>query len=124
MFPDAVFLYVEDDPSSRRVMQLVMNKAMGIQSQNLVIFEDSAQFMTRLKALPERPDVILLDIQVHPQDGFAMLNMLRADPDYQNAIVVALTACVTNEEIHELRAAAFPGLLQQILNGESVWHIV
>jgi CheY-like chemotaxis protein len=131
---DAFFLYVEDDASNRMVMNLIMSKAMG--AQNLVIFENSADFMERVKALPKRPDAFLLDIHVRPHTGFEMLKMLRADPDYRDVKVIALTASVTNEEVEELRGAGFdsaigkplsistfPDLLVRVLKGETIWFI-
>ena len=130
----AYFLYVEDNASNRMVMQLIMQKAMQV--NDLAIFKDSNNFMPRVKALPQIPQVALLDIHVRPYDGFAMLEMLRADPDYQNTKIVALTASVTNEEVEQLRTSGFdgaigkplrvstfPDLLVRILNGETIWHI-
>ena len=131
----ASFLYVEDDPASRQVMKLILEKAMGVQS--LVMFEDSTDFIPQVKALPRKPDLILLDIQIKPHDGFEMLHMLRADPEFQDAKVVALTASVMNEEVERLRSngfdgaigkplsvTIFPGLINRILDGEGVWYIV
>ena len=128
------FLYVEDDASNRKVMQLIIQKAL--ETDELAIFENSANFMARVKALPRNPHVALLDIHVHPHDGFAMLKMLRSDPDYQNTKIIALTASVTNEEVEKLRTSGFdgaigkplrvstfPALLVRILNGETIWHI-
>ena len=128
------FLYVEDDPRSRQVMELIMTRAMKV--QNLFIFEESSDFMSRVKALPQQPDVILLDIHVSPHDGFAMLNMVRADVELKKTKVIALTASVMNEEVEALRAqgfdgaiskplsvSLFPGLIVRIVAGESVWHI-
>jgi CheY-like chemotaxis protein len=128
------FLYVEDDPRSRQVMELIMTRAMKV--QNLFIFEESSDFMSRVKALPQQPDVILLDIHVSPHDGFAMLNMVRADVELKKTKVIALTASVMNEEVEALRAqgfdgaiskplsvSLFPGLIARIVAGESVWHI-
>jgi CheY-like chemotaxis protein len=102
----------------------------------LVIFEDSAGFLEKIKALPRKPDVFLLDIHVRPYDGYEMLAMLRADAEYANSAVIALTASVTNEEVIKLRErgfsgavgkpfsiATFPGLIRRIAAGESVWHI-
>ena len=131
---DTFFLYVEDDASNRMVMTLIMEKAMG--TQNLVIFEDSADFMARVRALPKRPEAFLLDIHVRPHNGFDMLKMLRADPEYSHAKVIALTASVTNEEVEQLRDAGFdsaigkplsistfPDLLIRILKGETIWFV-
>ena len=130
----ASFLYVEDDASNRQVMQLLMQKVM--RAQALTIFEDSVDFMSRVKALSPCPDVALLDIHVRPHNGFEMLAMLRADPQYRHITVIALTASVTNEEVEQLRssgfdgaigkplrASTFPGLLERVLKGESVWYV-
>jgi len=130
----ANFLYVEDDESNRKVMQLLMQKA--VHPQSLTIFENSTNFMERVKALPHSLDVALLDIHVQPHNGFEMLQMLRADPKYQKTKVIALTASVTNEEVERLRSAGFdggvgkplrvltfPGLLSRILKGETIWHV-
>jgi CheY-like chemotaxis protein len=127
-------VYLEDDPASRKVMSLIFEKAIGIQTY--VIFENSANFMEKLGKLVSKPDIFLLDIHVAPQDGFEVLQMLRNDPLYHTAIVIALTASVMNEEVDKLRAAGFngaiskpidhrhfPNLLERIHNGEAVWSI-
>jgi CheY-like chemotaxis protein len=133
-FSDKHFLYVEDDPLSREVMQMIMDSAMGVAS--LSIFEDSVDFMSRLKALNAYPDVIMLDVHVEPISGLDLLQMLRADPEYHTARVIALTASVMNEEVETLRASGFdgaiskpisvttfPGLMERIVAGEAVWHV-
>ncbi len=128
------FLYVEDDPLSCEVMQLMLGGLMGI--KKLHIFRDSADFLERMAALTCVPDVIMLDIQVEPFDGFAMLNMLKQDTRFAHARVIALTASVMNEEVERLRtsgfhgaiakplsAQTFPELMRRVMRGDSVWHI-
>ena len=128
------FLYIEDDASSRTVMELIVNKVLG--TQNITILENSVDFMARIKALPRRPDIALLDIHLRPHDGFEILRALRADPEYRGTKIVALTASVMNEEVEKMRLSgfdgaigkplsreAFPDLITRILNGESVWSI-
>lgn len=135
MVEQASFLYVEDDPRSREVMELIMHRVMRV--KNLAIFEESSDFIDRLKALAFRPDVILLDIHVRPYDGFAMLGMIRADPELREARVIALTASVMNEEVTAMRVkgfdgaigkplsmTTFPDLIARVVAGEAVWHIV
>jgi two-component system chemotaxis response regulator CheY len=134
MFTDKHFLYVEDDPLSRQVMQMIMGNGMGV--KRLSVFEDSSDFMSRLKTLDSHPDIIMLDVHVRPYSGLDMLKMLRADPDYSKTTIVALTASVMNEEVELLRTSGFngaigkplsvstfPELMQRIIAGESVWHI-
>lgn len=135
MFENVFFLYVEDDPRSRQVMNLIMTKAMGV--QHLTIFEDSVDFEAHVKALHPAPSIILLDVHVQPYDGFAMLDMVRQIPQLKEAKVIALTASVMNEEVQRLRArgfdgaiakplsvAIFPGLMERVVAGEAVWHVV
>ncbi len=134
MFNEHVYLYVDDDPLSREVMQMLMETGMGV--EHLVMFEDSSDFLKRAQALLQQPDIILLDIHVRPHNGFEMLKMLRSIPEFQTARVIALTASVMSEEVEQLRqggfdgaiakpinARTFPGLMQRIIAGEAVWHI-
>lgn len=134
MFQDHNFLYVEDDPLSREVMSVIMRNAMGVQS--LTMFHDSANFIDKLLVLPQKPDIILLDIHMKPDDGFALLKMLRRLPEYQYVRIIALTASVMNEEVEQLRTSGFdgaiakplsihtfPDLMGRVLRGETVWHI-
>ncbi len=129
-------LYVEDDPLGVEIMQMLLQTTLGIGTDRLKVFEDSQDFLVRLRALPQKPDLILLDIHVEPVDGFSMLELLRAEPDYASTRVVALTASVMSDEIARLKmhgfdgaigkplsVMTFPQLLQRLLNGESVWHV-
>jgi two-component system cell cycle response regulator DivK len=128
------YLYVEDDPMSREIMRIIIENGVG--STNLTVFDDSTDFLGRVTRLDNQPTIILLDIHVMPHDGFQMLKMLREDAQMSHAKIIALTASVMNEEVEQLREAGFdgaiskplsiqtfPGLLQRIANGETVWHI-
>ena len=89
-----------------------------------------------VSVLDPKPDIVFLDIHVPPLDGFAMLAKLKTLDAYQNIPIIALTASVMNEEIEQLATAGFSGciskpvdgerfpeVLEQILNGERIWHI-
>lgn len=128
------YLYVEDDPMSREIMRIIIENGVG--STNLVIFEDSADFLGRATRLNPQPTMILLDIHVTPYDGFQMLNMLRQQAQFASAKIIALTASVMNEEVEQLREAGFdgaiakplsiqtfPDLIRRIANGETIWYI-
>ena len=130
----ACYLYVDDDMPSRRVVELILRRAMGVES--LFMFDSSHDFMERLRALPQRPDLILLDIHMYPRDGFELLSQIRNDPDHCQARVVAVTASVMNEEVSRLRTSGFDGavgkplnlsefptLIKRILEGETVWYV-
>lgn len=130
-----VVLYVEDDIQSRRMMDMLLKGRMKLSS--VTILEDSEQFIDRVNALNPKPDIILLDIHMKPYNGFEMLTMLREFEWAQNIPIVALTASVMNEEVHQLRQAGFDGCLgkpidivtfpdmfNRILDGESIWRIL
>jgi CheY-like chemotaxis protein len=134
MIADPNILYVEDDALSREVMKALLTRKLNF--QNITIFEDSAHFMDKLRAMVTWPDVIFLDIHMEPIDGFEMLRQIRADASFRSTKIVALTASVMNEEVKLLRAAgfdgvlakplnvdAFPDALERILGGEQVWII-
>jgi two-component system, cell cycle response regulator DivK len=127
-------LCVEDDASNRLVMKLLVEKTLHV--KNYAIFENSTDFLPRIRNLPVQPDIILLDIHVSPFNGFQMLQMIREDPVYFDTKVVALTASVMNEEVERLRKSGFDGaigkpitlstfpvVIERILNGESIWQV-
>ena len=127
-------LYVEDDASNRLVMKLLVEKTLNV--KNYAIFEDSVDFLSRVRNLPVRPDIILLDIHVSPLNGFQMLQLIREDSVYSDIKVVALTASVMNEEVEQLRTSGFDGaigkpiplstfpvVIERIINGESIWQV-
>lgn len=128
------FLYVEDDPLSREIMKMLLVKVM--QYPHLTIIDDNHDFMAKVNALPRVPDVVFLDIQMHPYNGYDMLNMLRADARYRDVKIIAMTASVMATDVEALKRAGFdgligkpvmrqvfPNLLEQILSGEPVWFV-
>jgi CheY-like chemotaxis protein len=134
MNTEPVFLYVEDDEFSRTVMELLLTRALGF--TQLTMFEDSSNFLKKMEALSLKPDLIFLDIHMKPDDGFALLTLLRSHESYCKAKVVAVTASVMNEEVELLKEAGFDGALakpldigfcsefiKRTINGERVWHI-
>jgi CheY-like chemotaxis protein len=127
-------LYVEDDPLSRRVMSMLLAGRLGL--SEVTIFDDSTDFQARVSALDPKPDIVFLDIQVEPHDGFAMLDMLRQMTWVDGTPIIALTASVMNEEVQQLRQAGFNGCLakpldlnsfqetfRRLLDGETIWRI-
>lgn len=134
MTDQPLFLYVEDEPLSRMVMDMLMTKVLGY--HDIVILEDSTHFLDTLEALERMPTVIFLDIHVKPFDGFQMLEMVRQHKRFQHVCVIAVTASVMNEEVELLKTSGFngaiakpidlsvfPQTLQAILNGEETWQI-
>ena len=135
MNEQATVLYVEDDPQSRKVMRMVLKGRMNL--PHVTILENSEDFAQRLEALDPKPDVIFLDIHMQPHDGFEMLKMLQRCQWLNGTRIIALTASVMNEEVHQLRTSGFDGRLakpidittfpdtfNRIVAGVSIWRII
>jgi CheY-like chemotaxis protein len=132
---EPILVYVEDDENSILVMKMIVERVMKL--PKLYVLESRADIVQQVDELGVRPDVILMDIQMKPYDGFALLSMLKGDSRLRQCKVVALTASVTNEEVSLLQKSGFdgaiakpldievfPSLIDRTLNGEPVWHIM
>jgi two-component system cell cycle response regulator DivK len=127
-------LYVEDDPGSRQVMTIVERSYPGYMRP--VVLPDSSNFEQYLLHMNPSPDVILLDIHVKPLTGFEMFHIIRSHAQFDHVPVMALTASVMNEEVVLLQQTgfqgvlskpldidAFPGVVDRVMGGESVWYV-
>jgi CheY-like chemotaxis protein len=127
------FLYVEDHPASRLVMQLVLKELLGY--EDLTMLDDSRDLLQRLEASGKTFDVIFLDLHVDPLDGYAVLKLLRQHEKFAASKIVVLTASMMLDELDQVRAAGFDGLIskpinldsfgdfvKRILAGEDVWE--
>ena len=127
------FVYIEDHPASRLVMQLLLKELLGF--EDLTMFEDSRDIVPRLEASGKTFDVIFLDLHVDPLDGFEVLKRLRQHEKFASSKVVVLTASMMLDELDTVREAGFDGLISKpldpeffggyvnrILAGEAVWE--
>lgn len=83
-----------------------------------------------------RLDLILMDIRLPYEDGFAALQKIRSAPNLKKTRVVAVTAEASAEQMRKAREASFDGFIgkplnpdrfpdqiRQILSGEPVWEL-
>ena len=81
-----------------------------------------------------RVDLVLLDIHIPDEDGYAVLARLRGDPRFQNTRIVAVTADSSQDSMIRAKASGFDGFIgkpldpdefpnqvRQILQGKPVW---
>src|SRR6185503_3378717 len=76
-----VIVYVEDDEPSIRVMKMIVERVMNLET--IHILQSSPNFLQQVKTLGATPDLILMDIQMRPHDGFELLSMLRHDAQFR-----------------------------------------
>jgi len=83
-----------------------------------------------------RLDLILMDIRLPYEDGFAALRKVRASSALKDTLVVAVTAEASVDQLNKAKAAGFNGFLgkpldmdrfpeqiRRILAGEQVWEL-
>ena len=56
-----------------------MHVLASVIGADITLLDDNTNFMDKVRDLPAVPDVIFLDIQMRPHDGYEMLKMLRGD---------------------------------------------
>jgi two-component system cell cycle response regulator DivK len=79
--------------------------------------------------------LILLDIRLPYNDGYAVLDKVRQNPKLKNTVVCAVTAEASEEQMRRAQKAGFNGFLgkpldpdrfpaqiKRLLNGEPVWE--
>ena len=87
------------------------------------------------KTMP-RVDLVLMDLRLPHEDGYAALKQLRSTEELGDTRVVVVTAHASAGEMQRAREAGFDGFLakpldpdqfpehiRQILQGESVWSL-
>ena len=130
-FNDVHALVVEDDAGGMAIIGVMM-RYLGI---NVVINTTGEDVLTIAHAMKPKPNVFFLDINLPRTSGYDIIKQIRSDPEFKDAIVVAVTAQDADAEIPKCRAAGFnayigkpisrmrfPRQLRRILAGEQVWE--
>jgi len=81
-----VVLVVEDNPAS----QMLVGAILQGYSYSLFFAASASEALASIEE--QRPDLILMDIQLPGQDGLSLTRQLKADPAYASIPVVAVTA--------------------------------
>lgn len=81
-----VILVVEDNPAN----QLLVDAMLQGRGYHVRFASSAPEALTSIEI--ERPDLILMDIQLPGQDGLSLTRQLKADPSKASIRVVAVTA--------------------------------
>lgn len=79
-------LLVEDNPQNRYLVTFLLEK----NGYEVVSAEDGEQAIVVVEA--ERPDLILMDVQLPKLDGYEATRRIKADDRFKDIPLVALTA--------------------------------
>ncbi len=103
-------LIVEDNDKNMKLARDVL-QAKGYATLEAVTGEDGVRI-----ALAERPDLVLMDIQLPGISGIDALKALRADSSTAGIPVAALTASVTPVDRNKITEAGFDAFLSKPIN--------
>ena len=94
-------LVVDDNPVSRELIREVL-----VNSDQAVVEAENGEEALRMIA-GEKPDIVLLDIQMPAYDGYEVLRRVRSDLKMENLPVIALTAYAMQKDREKALAAGF-----------------
>jgi two-component system cell cycle response regulator DivK len=92
-------LVVEDQPDSR---QIIRDMLAGTDYE-ITEAENGEEALTAIEK--ERPDLILMDIQLPVMDGYTATNQIKADPALRSIPIIAVTSYALASEEKKARAA-------------------
>ena len=127
----AIVLVVEDNVANFVLIARLLGY-MGIHCEWKTSGYEVVEYADNLPQL----DLILLDIRLPYEDGYAALRKIRSSASLKTTRVVAVTAEASSEQMKKARGAGFDGFLgkpldpdrfpdqiQRILSGEAVWEL-
>jgi len=128
---DATVLVVEDNVSNF----VLIARLLGFINIHCEWKTSGYEVVEYADTLP-RLDLILLDIRLPYEDGYAALKKIRQSEKLKNIPIIAVTAEGTQEQMNKAKAAGFNGFIgkpldpdkfpeqiRRIFNNESVWEI-
>ncbi len=108
---EGTILYVEDNLSNLRLIELLLEAHPGV---TLLSAQQGTLGLEMARAT--RPDLILLDLHLPDIPGWEVLAALRADPATRDIPVVIVSADATSPQIERLMKAGARGYLTKPIN--------
>ena len=106
---------IEDNPDNRELLRAILGPLYRV-----------TDYSTGQEALEgirkDRPDVILLDISLPGMDGLEILEKIRAEADFREIPVIALTAHVVSGDREKYLAAGFNDYIAKPILDEKVLY--
>ena len=112
-------LYVEDNSTNLRLIENV------IKQQTRHQFISAMDATTGLDLLEsERPDLVLMDINLPGMDGYEALKHIQANEKFQHLPVIAVSANAMPSDLERGKAAGFRDYITKPINIRSLIHAI
>jgi two-component system cell cycle response regulator DivK len=92
-------LVVEDHEDNRQILRVLLGSA----GYNMIEAHDGEMALTT--AASERPDLILMDIQLPGLDGYEVTRRIKTDPALRGIPIIAVTSYALSGDEDKARAA-------------------
>jgi two-component system cell cycle response regulator DivK len=103
-------LYVEDNPDNRMLVRRIL------MSQDYALLEAKNAFEAINILQTERPDLILMDINMPDMDGYTLTARIKSLPGFERIPILALTANVMRGDKEKTLEAGCDGYIQKPLD--------
>jgi PAS domain S-box-containing protein len=110
-------LYIEDNPANLKLVR----KMLDARSDIALLEARDAEYGLDI-AIRERPDLILLDINLSGMDGFSALRALQAHPATHHIPAIAISANAMRHDVKQGLAAGFVAYLTKPLDLDEFMH--
>ena len=111
-------LVVEDNPKNLKLVRDVL-----VHWGYEVLVATSGEDGVRL-ATEERPDLVLMDLQLPGIDGVEALHRIRSGPEETDVRVVAVTAFAMNDDRDRALRSGFDGYIEKPISVRDLQHQV
>ena len=103
-------LIVEDDPRNMKVVMMTLKR----HDYELLTATDGEEALKA--ALAQKPDLILMDLQLPKLSGLEVVKKLRVDPDLAETPIIALTAYAMKGDEEKCLEAGCNGYMAKPIN--------
>ncbi|NDK38984.1 response regulator [Pseudoxanthomonas gei] len=110
-------LVIEDNPANMKLALLLRNAGHSV-----LCAADAENGLMLARA--ERPDLILMDIQLPGMDGLAATALLKQDPATSAIPVLALTAMAMKSDRERIRVAGCDGYIAKPLRYQELYAAI
>jgi len=111
-------LIVDDNAQNLKLARVILEME-GYEVKTAVDAEDALRLLKSF-----RPQLILMDIQLPGMDGLELTRQLKADPGFENLIIVALTAYAMKGDEEKALAAGCDGYVTKPIDGATLPNVI
>ena len=104
---------VEDNPDNMMLVEALLEDDYHLQT-----YESGKEALEGIQA--NKPDLVLLDISLPEMDGPQVLSALRANPEFANLPIIALTAHAMASDREKFLNMGFNGYVTKPIEDESL----